>query len=152
MTQWLFEYYALLRRDRQYMDLTHEYIKTLRKMVIDVLGLDVGKLVDKPDFEFVVPLTMLTGTPELISEVLKHAQNEAAAEDATADDDFDALSEYLMERTKPDAVPFDDGDMLPFVEPLDTSANTYAQSDEYKVALTKLVRQRGDVQVMTDDA
>lgn len=152
-TQWAFEYNAILKREQQYMDIMPGLMKVIRQMIVDILGLDIGKVV-KDDFEYVVPLTALTGTPELISAMLDRAKQEAGTQDAVDDDDFDTLSKTLMEQTAPDS-DYEDGDILPFAEPIDTESdsyvNAYLHSDEYQAMFAKLVQPRGGVQIMDTD-
>lgn len=107
--QWLFEYYALIEKEKTNTDQTIEILKTLRKVLIEVLGLDLLSNEDNP--ESIVPFSMLAGRREIIDSIIEKIESKKRIDDALNDDAFEAMSRAMASG--------DIGDMDPILEPVD---------------------------------
>lgn len=151
--QWLFEFYSLRKREERKSEETVELLKGLRQMVVDLLGLNVGRLVSEDeDFEFTVPHGILTAHPEVLNFLVEEATKKSKEKSAAEDDDFEAFSQQLMNATRPDADP---GDMAPIIEDIDITddkyVNAYMHSEEYKRIAEKWIKPRKGVTIVSDE-
>lgn len=139
--QWLFELHALRLKEQSESNTMLEVFKqastVFRRTLVQLLGNDV---IDRmthdneeyiPDETKIIPLALLTGNPNLMKKWLDTAQQEAAAEAAVVDDEFEELSRKLAAQDVGDLDPILFGTMTP-------ADRTYIKSDEYKQALASL--------------
>ena len=92
--QWLFEAYALRKRERQETEQKIEFLRLQRQILVNMLGLDLVKQAGGTGEE-IIPLSILCGTPEVMQQVLAERDNEDRATDALNDPEFDKFSEAL---------------------------------------------------------
>lgn len=144
--QWLFEYTALQMKEEDEAQTTRAIFeasaKLFKAMLVNLLGLRPIPGDDPEATDDIIPLTWLCGNPHVMSHFAKQLEQEHAAEEAAGDDNFDALSERIMQAVTGQQTSFDDGDMLPIItQPIDE--NSYVKSDEYKRALRDMgIRER----------
>lgn len=105
-TQWLFEYKALIEKERLEMARQERLFEAQQQMMSNYLGLNLFS----QEGEF-IPLAVMCGTPEILAKLSEEAEHEAKAADAANDPEFDEWSERMARGE----VDFED-DLLPMPE------------------------------------
>lgn len=120
---WLFEAYALRKREEREWKMQVEIAKGYKNMMVNLLGLNIVERVGQPDA--FVPLSMICGTPELLQHILEEREVEEGAKNALEDEAFDAWSERMA------AGEFED-DLLPAdaEEPIQVSRTPRVSFDD----------------------
>jgi len=94
-TQWLFEYYALQKKGKEDIDLVIETLKAARKMLVNVLGLDLLNDVDGKNDEAFMPLVMMAGRRGVVESILDKIKKNEELSTAINDENFDAVSKAM---------------------------------------------------------
>lgn len=141
--QWVLEYHALQRKEKETNDTVIAVFKQTERMLISLFGLQFApSKVGESDEELrkkLVPLSYIVGRPDALKYYLEKAQNAQREEAAAKDEDFETFSAELHKQAKTgmSALP---GDMVPLL--LDglpeIERNSYWHSEEAKDALRVL--------------
>jgi len=107
--QWLWEYYALQKKDEERTDIIVDTVKALEQMLIQIFGLNILK--DKEEDSY-IPMSMLVGRREIVEAMLDKISKDSVAKDAIDDDQFEAMSAAFASGEMED----DLGDMDPIIE------------------------------------
>lgn len=91
-TQWLFEYHILQEKEKQESELTVATIKTCRKVLANLLGLD---LMQDDDEDVYMPLIMMVARREVIESILEKFEKDKLTSEALDDDNFEQLSNAM---------------------------------------------------------
>lgn len=105
-TQWMFEYYSLRKKEKEDVDLVVDVMKSFRKMLVNVLGLDLMKDSGNKDENTFMPLSLMVGRREVVDSIIDKIKKEEQIAAALNDKDFDSLSKNMAEDT---------GDMEPII-------------------------------------
>jgi len=117
--QWLFEYESLRERESEQTELVIQTLKSLKHILVSVLGLNLMNGVikkkdqgeeqeDKLD-EVFVPLSLLAGRREVVELMLEKMQSDEVAHDAINDEEFEKMSAAIAKGE-------DLGDMSPMFD------------------------------------
>jgi hypothetical protein len=128
--QWVAEYHALLKKDKEQVDLVVRAMdsgfQSLREMLVGVLGLNLvhrsqlGEAAkDLPEHVTpFIPFSMLVSRPDVIKKVQEEYEAASSASRGVEDDAFEAFSKDLQRRLEEG----DLGDMEPLFGSVEMSA------------------------------
>lgn len=104
--QWLFEATALRKKEREEAE-KHDHLiraiftasrKTLRELLVHILGLNIGAGKPEGDSDLTpyIPLTLYTGRPDVMNEMMEREKNQEKMKDALDNENLDQLNDSLM--------------------------------------------------------
>lgn len=111
VAQWIWEYEALMEREKEESKKIIEYAKLFKSMMIGLLGLDL--LLDEKDGEdksgLFIPYALIGGRREIAQMILEKMDKDTQAQKAIEDEEFEKLSSAI-------AAGDDLGDMEPIMD------------------------------------
>ena len=156
---WLLEYHALRRKEREeqerQVEMTQLVYTRSRDTLIALFGLNLlgektaqerakdtteGRDPDMPKF---VPLSFLTGQPEVMQHYLAQGKRHKAEEAAVSDESFDMISDAILRQAKGEksGLPSRMAELLTG-DLTDVTHNAYWKSEEAQQQLASLVKPR----------
>lgn len=133
-TQWIWEYEGLIEKENRDRDQLIEVLKTSRKILVQLLGLDllVDQDVLEKDQDAFIPYMIMAGRREVAKAILDKLDEEKTSKQAIEDEEFEKLSSAIARGENL-------GDMEPILDPtIPEEVTKKIHEDELKRAGVKI--------------